>query len=206
MPSAHPTSTRARRLPREERRRQILGAAVRVFARQGYNATGTADIAREAGIGEPTIYRYFANKRALYLAAIADGAEEIHANWERIAAEAPDPLAALQRIGAWYYAEMQRRPELLVLRSRSFSESPDAEAQALARDSFTSIVRFVQSLFNEAKMRGLLRPETDVRTMTWLFMAVGSLIDLTRTLGVEDDFRPEDVLRLSGLLQNLQRR
>jgi AcrR family transcriptional regulator len=195
---------RAARLPAEERRRQILEAAVTVFARLGYAGTGTADIAREASIGEPTIYRYFANKRELYLAAISSGAEEVRDNWERIASEAPDPLTALQQIGVWYYAQMQRRPELLLLRSRSFVEAPDEEAQRIARESFLAIVRFVQELFNEAKGQHLLSPAVDVRTMTWLFMAVGSLLDLTQMLGVDAEFGPDDVMRLSSLLQQVK--
>jgi AcrR family transcriptional regulator len=63
--------SRAPRLPADERRNQIVDVAVQVFARHGYAATGTADIAEAAGIGEPTIYRYFESKRDLYLAACA---------------------------------------------------------------------------------------------------------------------------------------
>jgi AcrR family transcriptional regulator len=196
---------RAPRLPAEERRRQILEAAVKVFARLGYAGTGTADIAREAGIGEPTIYRYFANKRDLYVAAISAGAEEIREHWERIAADAPDPMTALQQIGVWYYGQMQRRPELLVLRSRSCAEAPDEEALQMTRESYRAMLMFVQSLFTDAKAQGLLEPDADVRTLTWLFMAVGSLLDLTQMLGLDDELRPDDVVRLASLLQNVKR-
>ena len=200
-----PTRTRAPRLPAEQRRRQILDAAVTVFARLGYAGTGTADIAREAGIGEPTIYRYFANKRELYLAAISGGAEEVRENWERIAAEAPDPIAAVQQIGVWYYGQMQRRPELLLLRSRSFTEAPDPEALEVAREEYRGILRFVQSLFEQARAQGMLQPDADPRMLTWVFMAVGSLLDQTQMLGLQDELRPEDVLKLAALLQSVKK-
>jgi AcrR family transcriptional regulator len=200
--STKPARQRAARLPADERRRQILDAAISVFARMGYAGTGTADIAREAGIGEPTIYRYYANKRELYLAAIGEGAREIREHWQQIRDGSPDPLAALQQIGVWYYGQMQRRPELLLLRSRSFTESPDGEALALVRDEFRSIVAFVQSLFDDARARGQLAADADTRTMTWLFMAVGALVDVAQVLDLGDDLRPDDLMRLSAVLRN----
>lgn len=191
---------RARRLPAEERRAQILEAAVPVFARLGYSGTGTADIAAAAGIGEPTIYRYFANKRELYMAAIRQGAAGIRENWDRIAGEAPDAMTALQHIGVWYYAQMQQRPELLQLRSRSFIEAPDAEVMGVVREEYRDVLRFVESLFERAKGEGAIAATADVRMMTWLFMSVGALLDVAQTLGLDDELGPQDVARIAELL------
>jgi AcrR family transcriptional regulator len=55
---------------REERRRQILEAAAKVFARHGYHRAHTREIAAEAKIAEGTIYNYYHNKRELLLALI----------------------------------------------------------------------------------------------------------------------------------------
>ncbi len=49
------------------RRKQILEAAVKVFAEKGFHQTTIKDIAREAGIAQGTIYNYFENKTALML-------------------------------------------------------------------------------------------------------------------------------------------
>lgn len=48
--------------PPAEKRRQILDAAVRVFARQGFHATRVADIADEAGVAYGLVYHYFRSK------------------------------------------------------------------------------------------------------------------------------------------------
>ncbi|HNC15582.1 MAG TPA: helix-turn-helix domain-containing protein, partial [Solirubrobacterales bacterium] len=45
-----------------ERRRQILDAAVRVFARQGFHSTRVADIADEADVAYGLVYHYFSSK------------------------------------------------------------------------------------------------------------------------------------------------
>jgi len=58
------------RLPAKARQEQILAAAVGLFARQGYARTTTKEIAREAGVSEGTIYRYFDSKQDLLFAFV----------------------------------------------------------------------------------------------------------------------------------------
>ena len=49
----------------EERRRQILQAAVRAFARKGYHACRVSDIAKEAGVAYGLVYHYYRSKETL---------------------------------------------------------------------------------------------------------------------------------------------
>ncbi|MGE0735523.1 MAG: TetR/AcrR family transcriptional regulator [Alphaproteobacteria bacterium] len=53
------------RLPREQRERDILDAALAIFAERGYEETSMAEIAARGGMVEGTIYKYFENKRDL---------------------------------------------------------------------------------------------------------------------------------------------
>jgi AcrR family transcriptional regulator len=59
-----------RRLPRAQRREQILAAATRAFARSGFAATSLDDIAAEAGITRVILYRHFESKTDLYQAVL----------------------------------------------------------------------------------------------------------------------------------------
>lgn len=59
-----------RRLPRAQRREQILAAATQAFARNGFTATGLDDIAAEAGVTRVILYRHFDSKTDLYQAAL----------------------------------------------------------------------------------------------------------------------------------------
>jgi AcrR family transcriptional regulator len=56
---------------KQARQEQILGAAVRCFARKGYYATTIEDLVAETGLSRGALYLYFPNKEALYL-ALAD--------------------------------------------------------------------------------------------------------------------------------------
>ncbi len=67
---------RPRRLPAEERRRAIVEAALRVFSAGSYAGSTTAEIAREAGVSEPVLYRHFASKRDLWVACLDVAWEE----------------------------------------------------------------------------------------------------------------------------------
>ena len=52
----------------EERRRELVEIAISHFAQHGYNGTSTDQIAREAGISQPYLFRLFGTKRELFLA------------------------------------------------------------------------------------------------------------------------------------------
>ena len=59
-----------RRLPRAQRREQILAAATEAFARSGFAATSLDDIAAQAGITRVILYRHFDSKTDLYQAVL----------------------------------------------------------------------------------------------------------------------------------------
>ena len=62
---------------RDIRRNNLLDAASRIFARQGYEATSVEDIAFEAGIGKPTVYRYFPSKQVLFEAVFGQALDDL---------------------------------------------------------------------------------------------------------------------------------
>src|SRR6202789_4667338 len=73
-PDARP---RGARLPRQARRRQLLGAAQEVFVSQGYHAAAMDEIAERAGISKPVLYQHFPSKLELYLALLDQHADTL---------------------------------------------------------------------------------------------------------------------------------
>ena len=61
---------RATRMPRDQRRAQLLDAANEVFTTKGYHAAAMDDIADAAGISKPVLYQHFGSKLDLYLALL----------------------------------------------------------------------------------------------------------------------------------------
>ena len=61
---------RGTRMPRQERRAQLLESALEVFVAQGYHAAAMDDIAERAGVSKPVLYQHFPGKLELYLALL----------------------------------------------------------------------------------------------------------------------------------------
>lgn len=74
MSNLSPTSARKRargsRMPRDERRGQLLTTASEVFVDRGFHATGMDEIADRAGVSKPVLYQHFSSKLDLYLAVL----------------------------------------------------------------------------------------------------------------------------------------
>lgn len=68
---------RGGRLPRGERRTQLLESALEVFVAQGYHAAAMDDIADRAGVSKPVLYQHFPGKLELYLALLAQSCDTI---------------------------------------------------------------------------------------------------------------------------------
>jgi AcrR family transcriptional regulator len=68
---------RGNRLPRDERRGQLLIAASEIFVDRGYHAAGMDEIAERAGVSKPVLYQHFSSKLELYLAVLQRHVENL---------------------------------------------------------------------------------------------------------------------------------
>jgi AcrR family transcriptional regulator len=99
------------RLEPAERRRLLLDAAADLFTTRPYAAVSMADVARAAGVSKPLVFRYFGDKRSLFLAALQGVVDQL-----RLAAEADAALPASERFrGALhgYLDVIERYPHAL---------------------------------------------------------------------------------------------
>src|SRR5690348_18488595 len=72
-----PAPKRGNRLPRDERRGQLLIAASDIFVDRGYHAAGMDEIAERAGVSKPVLYQHFSSKLELYLAVLQRHVENL---------------------------------------------------------------------------------------------------------------------------------
>jgi TetR/AcrR family fatty acid metabolism transcriptional regulator len=91
---------------------QIVEAAIRVFARNGYYNSRVSDIAGEAGIASGTIYLYFKTKDEILVTLFRDRMAAFVSHLRReIAAEA-DPVAKIRRLVGVHFAVLEQNPAL----------------------------------------------------------------------------------------------
>src|SRR5580692_9100314 len=77
LTAASDTRPRGNRLPRHERRRQLLDAALELFVTRGYHAAAMDEIAERAGISKPVLYQHFPSKLELYLALLDESVDAL---------------------------------------------------------------------------------------------------------------------------------
>lgn len=171
-----------RRIPREQRKAEILDAAVKVFAGKGYRNASITEIIEAADIARGTFYLYFESKRDVFLeivesyfsryAAILENNQE---RLEKAFAEGTDPLVAWRRNLLDVLEFHSRNPELTEVVYR----------QAIGRDEdFTARVEELSSIARwklaEGIMlmadRGLLR---DVDLDVAISITIGAVVYIT---------------------------
>jgi len=129
------TTARAPRMSGEQRREQILAAALAVFAAGGYDGTTTDQVARAAGVSQPYVVRLFGSKQQLFLELYRSVTDRV---LEAVAAVEPGPDAAA-RVGRAYVSLMADRDLLRVLMHGFISG--DDEIATLARHTLGEVFR-----------------------------------------------------------------
>lgn len=105
--SETPDSTVARRLSAEEREKQIVAKAIQHFTRHGFDGS-TRELARELGVTQPLLYRYFPSKEAL-IDRVYDEVFDNNPAWENgLADRSVDLRERLQRFYIAYSSVILR--------------------------------------------------------------------------------------------------
>ena len=179
------------RLPAPERRAAVLGCACRVFSQGSYRGTTTAEIAREAGVTEPVLYRHFDSKRALYLACLEATWSDLRSLWEEAVAAEPDPADWLRAMARAFFQSERNRPVISTLWVQAIAEAgEDAEIRRYMRRHMREVHSFVAGMIERAQTAGGVLPDRDPRAEAWLFLSFGLLKMISGRLGglIEDDF------------------
>jgi AcrR family transcriptional regulator len=177
------TSTRPR-LTAGERRQAVLDTASRVFSRSSYRGATTAEIAREAGITEPILYRHFGSKRDLYLACLEEAWRDLRAVSEDAVAKSPETC-----LGAVADAYMERRSNLRLvdLWVQALSESEDTVIAEALRRQIREVHAFFADLIRDGQARGIVAADRDPVAEAWIFIAGGLLATMDARLGLVGD-------------------
>jgi TetR/AcrR family fatty acid metabolism transcriptional regulator len=148
-----------------DKRQRILDAAVRVFARQGYEASRVADIAREADVAYGLVYHYFGSKDAVLEAVFRE-------QWGRLLAAvalaeatgetAPEQLQLVVRIVLRTWRD---DPDLVRLLVREITRSPHIQDEL---DEIGQAFGSLERIVRRGQDEGSFRPGVDARLAAWM--------------------------------------
>ena len=190
-------AVRRPRLAAEERRALLLETACHVFSRGSYRGVTTAEIAREAGVTEPVLYRHFASKRDLYFACIDEAWRQVRAVWDCAltegASSSPDWIGTIQR--AMHDAKEQRIL-LASLWVQALAEAnEDPEIRRFLRRHLREVHDSLVAGIRQAQEAGLFHEERDPVAEAWLIVGSAILGTIWQRLGVMSD---DDVARIKA--------
>jgi AcrR family transcriptional regulator len=114
------------RLPADQRRRQLLDIACRVFADSGFHASAMDDIAGAAGVTKPVLYQHFASKRALFTEVLHDVGGQLLASLGTATAEATTGRDRVQAgFAAYFRFVTENEPAFRVLFGAAARNDPE---------------------------------------------------------------------------------
>jgi AcrR family transcriptional regulator len=183
-------ATTTTRLPAAERRQAIVDAALLVFSEGSYRGTTTAEIAREAGVSEPILYRHFASKRDLYFAAIEEAWKRLRAVWEEALATRP-PSEWIPAMAKSYVCLRDAKPVVSDLWMQAVVEAgDDEEVRKFLKRHMREVHRFMADVIHRVQEAGIVDAERDPEAEAWISLAGGLLGTIGRRVGLlkESDF------------------
>jgi AcrR family transcriptional regulator len=167
---------RSPRLSADQRREQVVKAAIVEFAEQGYQAASTAAIARRAGISQPYIYALFPSKQDLFIAVHDEVIGRIRRAFTEAAGRGNGPAEKLDRMGEVYAGLISDRDALRAQLQTYATGDPVIQAHA---------ARCYRDLYNEViRLSGAAPVEVS------MFFACGMLANVTIALGLDDICAP----------------
>jgi TetR/AcrR family transcriptional regulator, fatty acid metabolism regulator protein len=147
-----------------DRRRDLLDAAVRVFARKGFHASRVGDIAEEAGVAHGLLYHYFRSKDEVLETIFREAWELLAADTDRIESSGVPLREQLRRFARIYLGSWLMTPELIAVLVREIARSPGVGDRV---DDVRGIFLSLQRMIAAAQERGEVRADCNAQLAAW---------------------------------------
>jgi AcrR family transcriptional regulator len=163
------------RVSSEQRREQVIDAAVTEFAANGFHATSTGAIAKRAGISQPYIYALFPNKHELFLAVHRHVVDRIRRVFLEAARGGADTEERLHNMGNAYIALLDDR-DLILVQMQAHAAAGDPALREPVRQEFLRLAEDIRQMSGASQEK------------VAQFLAVGMLLNVVAALELPEGF------------------
>lgn len=147
-----------------DKRAAILRAAIRVFAHNGYFNSKVADIAREAGVADGTVYLYFKSKEEILHSIFNRGMEEAIADGRKQLEGISDAREKLRRIALLHLERLGADRDLAVVFQVELRGSTKFMEEFSAA-GFAEYLGLIRSAIEEGQRAGVFRPQLNAKLL-----------------------------------------
>jgi len=142
----------------------ILRAAIKVFARSGFFNAKVADVAREAGVADGTVYLYFKNKDDILVSIFNDYMQDALAAGRKNLSALKDPVEKLRRIVHAHLEGLGRDRNLAVVFQVELRSSTKFMEQFSAT-KVTEYLELIREVIEEGQRSGVFRPGVNTKVV-----------------------------------------
>jgi TetR/AcrR family fatty acid metabolism transcriptional regulator len=148
-----------------DKREAILRAAITVFAHNGYFNAKVADIAREAGVADGTVYLYFKSKEEILHSIFDRGVDEAIAEVKKKLLAIEDPREKLRQIALLHLERLGADRDLAVVFQVELRGSTKFMEEFSAA-GFAEYLALIRSTFEEGQRAGLFRADLNAKVVS----------------------------------------
>ncbi|MEW6264077.1 MAG: TetR/AcrR family transcriptional regulator [Thermodesulfobacteriota bacterium] len=189
--------TKERYLDSERRHQEILEVAIRLFNDKGYTGATTAEIARNAGISEPILYKHFENKKALFQECYQSITRELFAAYRLVYKANPgDEIAYLKGVTDVYIDFVRNNPDKSMFLAHLLSYKNDPDFKDDFRKLMADSIRTVEKVIRSAQQKGLLKTKIKARFMAAFFVGNYFLALAIKDFVPDEEFNGDDFFEL----------
>ena len=174
------------RVEKNNKYHQILEAAVKVFARQGFHQSTVAQIAKEAGVADGTIYLYFKNKDDILVQFFSVRTKQVFDSFREVVDAAETSADKLRNLVRRHLAEFQRDKDgAVVYQIETHQNSRLAEAQI--REMSKMYRDLISEIIEQGQQEGAIRKDLYVGLVKRFI--IGAVDEVINTwLHTEEDY------------------
>ena len=155
-----------RSVAQEEKRRLILAAAVRVFARAGYHSCRVGDITEEAGVAHGLLYHYFASKEEVLETVFRETWTEVLDAFTAVETSGEPAREQLRQVAAILLRAWRRDPDLVRVLVREVARSPQVQSKV---DELGLAFKAIERIVKGGQADGAFRADLEPRLLSWIF-------------------------------------
>ena len=148
-----------------DRRRELLEAAIVVFARKGFHASRVGDIAVEAGVAHGLLYHYFRSKDEVLETIAGETWRRLRADTEGIEASGAPLEEQLRRFARIYLGSWLVSPDLIRVLVCEIGRSPQVDSRV---GEIGGVFLALERMIEAARGRGEVRASCDPQLAAWL--------------------------------------
>ncbi|HEX7294309.1 MAG TPA: TetR/AcrR family transcriptional regulator [Pyrinomonadaceae bacterium] len=148
-----------------DKREAILRAAINVFAHNGYFNAKVADIAREAGVADGTVYLYFKSKEEILHSIFDRSVDEAVAEAKKQLATISDPREKLRQIARLHLERLGADRDLAVVFQVELRGSTKFMEEFSAA-GFAEYLTLIRTTFEEGQRAGLFRADLNSKVVS----------------------------------------